>query len=108
MSKLGTMIVVGIDGTLTQSVLNAGDPERLLATIRAALGDYLELVPRFLRYNGQPCVAFCGEHGKIHGLRPNAVATELWRAQVSVQDFADWLAGPVVIVYGPPEFMRAL
>jgi hypothetical protein len=108
MSKLGTMIVVGVDGTLTESVLDAGNPEQLLATVHDALGDYLELVPRFTRHKGQPCVAFCGESGKLRGLQPNSAATELWRMQVPVRTFSDFLAGPVVICTGPPDFMRAL
>jgi hypothetical protein len=108
MSKLGTMIVIGVDGTLSESVLDAGDPEQLLAAVRSALDDYLELVPRFTRYKGQPCVAFCGESGKLKGLQPNALATEMWRMQVPVRGFSDFLAGPVVICTGPPAFMRAL
>lgn len=108
MSKLGTMVVIGVDGEITEKVLDAGNPDYLLATIRVALDDYLELVPRFLNWQGHKCVAFCGETGKLKGLKPNTLATELWRVQVANYDFVDFLVGPVVVVYGPPAFMRAL
>ena len=104
MSKLGTMVVIAVDGTITETTIDVGD---VLTKARAALlGDYLEIVPYFDKYKSKPCAAFCGEHGKLNGLRPNALATEMWRMQVP--QIVDFIAGPMVIVYGPPAFMQAL
>jgi hypothetical protein len=103
--RRGTMVVIGVDGKTSERAIEAG---QVLDLVREALDDYLELVPRFVRYRGHPCVAFCGEHGKINRLELNPLATDLWRVQVAIQLFTDFLVGPVVIIYGPPGFMRAL
>jgi hypothetical protein len=105
MSNIGTMVVIGTTGTAVISPIERADVGR---RAHDALDGYLELVPRFVRYQGHACVAFCDEDGKRKGLPPNAIATELWRLQVAVRNFSDFLVGPVVIVYGPPEFMKAL
>jgi hypothetical protein len=108
MSNTGTMVLIDVNGEITEMPIDAGKPDQLTTKVRDALGDYLELVPHFEVFDGRACVAFCGENGKLNQLAINEVATRIWHLQSSVKHGHDVLVGPVVILYGPPKFMRAL
>ncbi len=98
----GTMVVVRESGEIVEEEEQSGPT--LSVKIHEALDDYFEMVPRFTQYKGRRCVAFCGEHGKARK-PPNAVATTMWRMEYLSPD---WIAGPMVIVFGSKEFMRQL
>jgi hypothetical protein len=94
-----------------------------IETMHDAVGGFIEAVPGFLsiEHDGavRRCVAFCDEDGKRKKSPINVLATDLWhRALVRRGDprglqrpgggLADYLVGTIAIVYGDPEFMRAL
>jgi hypothetical protein len=89
-----------IDGPPTPDIIKGG-----------INGGSLETVPYFNKFvmDGQShrCVAFCDEDGKGKGLRFNVVATALWQEGLT-QPIDDWLAGPVVVLFGDNEFMEAI
>lgn len=71
-----------------------------LTAMQEAVGGYIELVPYFETFEGEPCEAYCNEEGKLHGLPVNGPATAYWRGQV--KRLADVLVGNVIIIQ-PPE-----
>ncbi len=81
-----------------------------LAEMTAALnGGYLEIVPLFTAFEGEKCVAFTDEEGKIKQLAVNLEACELWYNQLPRPlVVADVLVGPLVIITGDDEFHAAL
>lgn len=98
----GKMIIIGTDGSETVTEYTGTIP---LADMQSAVGGYIEIIPMFERFRGETCVAFCNEEGKMYSLDYNRKATEHWRAVHSSRDF---LVGPVAIVIGNDEFLRAL
>lgn len=116
----GTMLIYEADATEpTLRVFIDSSPK--LKELQAAVGGRIETVPYFdhIRVNGErrEAVAFCNEEGKVKGLPVNRQATLIW-AQVLDNngmtirdehgDFLDMLVGPVIVLYGDEEFMRAL
>jgi len=95
----------------------------MLTTLRGILEDDLEPVPHFdtvkLADKIVPCVALCGEHGKLEGKPTNRRATLLWRYALHRHEdpmisaavwlsHDDVLAGTVVVLTGDPEFLTSL
>lgn len=70
-----------------------------------AVGGYIETVPYFNQYEGEACVVFCNEEGKLKGLPINVEANKLWHAQVKISDV---LVGDIIIISGDDEFMDEL
>lgn len=79
-----------------------------LDALQKAVGGYIETVPLFERFEGEPCVAYCNEDGKIQGLTINPAASRLWYNLVPQAKGVDVLVGPIVILQGDDAFMRAL
>ena len=63
-------------------------------------------MPYFNRYSGSPCVAFCNEEGKLHGLPINPVAHALWEKATGRLIRDDYLVGSIAVVAGPHSFLR--
>lgn len=78
--------------------------------LQAAIGGgSIETVPYFGIYDGQECVAFVDEEGKLKGFPLNHTATALWNAQVQGGlRGRDYLVGPVAIVCGDHDLLGAL
>jgi hypothetical protein len=102
------------DGGLTVRALD-GPPD--LDDLRAAVdGDHIELVPGFNTFphgdDRVPCVAFCGEHGKLKQRPLNIRATILWERALrrggTDLNGRDVLVGSVCVIYGDEELMEAL
>jgi hypothetical protein len=107
-----TIIPVG-DAAVTRKELAAAP--RLEALQAGIGGGNIETVPHFTRHLGKPCVAFCDEDGKGKRLPYNVRATELWYGQIPDTFWRgdtkwplDVLVGPIVIVTGDEDLMRAL
>ena len=95
-----------------------------LETLHSILDDDLEQVPFFdtiqIESRVRPCVAFCGEHGKLKNLKVNRPATLLWRRGIvqspKTRTSRSWprqqpnvLVGTLVVVLtGDPEFMESI
>lgn len=74
------------------------------------VGGYIERVPQFDTYEGEPCVVWCDEEGKLKGKPINDRATMLWANCLNIDLYAmqDVLVGDICIVQGDAAFMRAL
>lgn len=100
----GKMTIIKADGTIDETNL-VTTPS--LDTMQAAVEGYIELVPWFDTYEGEPCVAFCNEEGKLNDLPVNATATEAWHYSIG-RPHTDVLVGDVVIFTGDQAFMASL
>lgn len=101
----GNMIVIGIDGSQIVTRLTAPPT---IEQLHAAVGGYIEMVPFFTTFEGNECVAFCNEEGKLEGLPPNIPAQILWQIAVRRVIRDDLLVGPIVVITGDEELLRAL
>jgi hypothetical protein len=109
----GVLTIIPADGAVSSKEL-AAPPA--LEDLQAGIGGgYIQVVPHFTRYMGKPCVAFCDEEGKLNGLPYNVRASELWYGQMPDTFWRtdtgwplDILVGPIVIVTGDRQLLRAL
>lgn len=69
---------------------------------------HIEIVPRFNKFGGRPCIAFCNEEGKMQGKRPNHLAQILWEENVGRIINEDQLVGNIVIIVADAAFLRAM
>lgn len=109
-STFGVIEVWSPDGTKTRHEYTGGydapgGPS--LDDLRAFVGGYIETVPRFAQLDGQYCVVFCNEEGKLNGLPVNVMATRAW-AKAAGMPLDDVLVGPVAICMGTDEFLNSL
>lgn len=81
-----------------------------LALLQKWVGGYVEVVPRFQKFENKRCVAFCNETGKLDGLQRNEAATRLWAALVNIplESMPDVLVGDIAIVTGSQSFLNEL
>ena len=97
------------------------DREPKLEELQDAVGGYIENVPYFttISYGGAVlnCKALCNEYGKNEHMPINEAATKAWewalqRQGIELRDQhgvpKDWLAGPVIVLFGDQEFMESL
>lgn len=82
-------------------------PERDTLTPDIPLG-YLQLIPGFETFDGERCVAFCHEEGKLQKLPFNPIATALWVISLKRHIMNDYLAGTVVVITGDDELLASL
>lgn len=101
----GTLTVIRIDGRRDITALPTAPT---LDQLRAAVGGAIEVIPFFTKFEGRECVAFCHEEGKLEGLAANPVAQGLWERAVRRRISADYLVGPIAIITGDAELLRAL
>jgi hypothetical protein len=103
----GKAIIIHTDGRTTKEEFSSTIP---LEKFQGWVGGSIELVPYFTKFEGEACVAFCNEEGKLEGLPVNITATFAWARSLRrpVNALGDVLNGPVVIVTGDAEFMEAL
>lgn len=99
------LIVLRPDGTRTEGALTTLPTLEQIA--KGLDGAYLEVVPLFEAFEGEPCVAFCDEDGKRR-LPRNLLAQRHWEAAVGRPIVEDYLVGPIVIVTGPRSFLERL
>jgi hypothetical protein len=107
----GILTIIPASGAVSSQELAA--PPRLQELKAGIGGGYIERVPGFTHYQGEPCVAFCDEDGKRKQMPVNSRATALWYKLVGGPVFdtydgpQDRLVGSVVIVTGE-EVLRAM
>jgi hypothetical protein len=101
----GKYTIIATTGVISEAELN--EPPSL-ATLRAGVGGFIEVVPMFDLYKDEHCVCFCNEEGKLMGLPINISATELWHKQRHPHPIDDVLCGDVIIIRGDNELMEAL
>jgi Domain of unknown function (DUF3846) len=101
----GQLTTIKPDGTTTFTSLSASPT---LEQLQTAVGGHLEVVPLFTHLNGETCVVFCNEEGKLEGLEPNDLAQLLWEKAVGRPIRDDYLVGPIAIITGDRALLAAL
>jgi hypothetical protein len=97
----GQVIIIPADEV--QSVLlRETDKQPTLQELHAIVGGYIEAVPHWDQHNGQPCVAYCNEEGKLNELPINMRATVAWYRELG-QRVDDVLVGNVVLLVNLPD-----
>jgi hypothetical protein len=76
-----------------------------LKDLQDAVGGYIEQVPFFQAYEGEPAVMYCDEEGKLKDKRPNASATNIWKIELGTP-YDDILVGDCIIVTGDEDFLE--
>jgi hypothetical protein len=76
-----------------------------LVRIRKVVGGYIEMVPLWSTFLGDPCVAYCNEEGKLEGLPINKTASISWYRNVG-RHMNDILCGHVIVIVNLPEDTR--
>jgi hypothetical protein len=122
----GTMMTIAPDSPVAIEPVDpavARDVARMLAKMKFGIGGgYIEKVPGFdsikIDNKTHNCVALCDEDGKRKGMPYNEPATMMWHAALLAQGhpglwtphggLADYIVGPIVILYGDQEFMEVL
>jgi hypothetical protein len=96
-----------------------------LEELQSIVGGYIEEVPLFtvLLHEGalHPCVAFCNEMGKLHGLPRNHLATSHWQFALKYNGhpgllalsghevrLVDFLVGQLAVVAGDQALLDAM
>lgn len=118
----GTMRVIAVDGTVIDTPYDRDPP---LEDLHAAIGP-IEAIPHFTHLPddpGQPCAAYVGEEAKgfpnpMTACPENVPATDMWdrvlrargllKESDTIRNHGDYLAGPVVLVFGDRAFMRSM
>jgi len=103
----GFITTIAVDGKTTSRELDKVPP---LEVLREGVGGgHIEHIPYWdtimLLDLPHPACAFCHEESKLNGMDVNWKATVLWHAQAPHMAGQDVLCGPVVVLYGDPEFM---
>jgi hypothetical protein len=93
---MNKLIVLKPDGTET---IEERDDPLTLEEAQKLVGGYVERVPFFMKYKGEPCVALCDEEGKLKGYETNYKATVEWWKTAGVVG-GDHLVGDIVILVG--------
>ena len=101
----GKLTVLKVDGS--RVVTNYDSPVPL-EHLQAAVGGDIEVVPRLTTFEGEACVAFCDEEGKLRQAGVNSQAQALWQEQCPLIVGLDVLVGDVAFVQGDDAFMGAL
>jgi hypothetical protein len=119
----GTILIIEPGKTSSKKCAEINGEPTLDKLKEAIGGGYIERVPGFdsvvIDNRKRKCVAFGDEDGKSKGMMVNAAATGLWHHALLARghpglvvaatgEIADFLVGPIALVYGDDEFMRSL
>lgn len=99
----GTIVIIPAEGDIETHTGLKSPPT--LETLQHNVGGWLELLPRWSKYDGNKAIAFCDEEGLLKNLPVNKRATEMWKAQFAS---AVALRGTVIVLSGVHEFMSEL
>jgi hypothetical protein len=110
MSKL-IVATIKPTGEITMKEFTTVPPYEYL---RDQVEGYIETIPYFTHLSASteryPAVAFCNEEGKLNGLSPNQLATQMWYKTLAEQNKPpfDYLCGNIVIIYGDKSLLDQL
>jgi hypothetical protein len=93
----GLWLILPTDAELTPAMFVASTKPPRLADLQGAVGGYVECV-RFGGLDGWG-VGWLNEEGKLEGLAPNFLATELCHQHGAIEP-TDYIAGPFVVTLG--------
>lgn len=106
----GKLIILSANGGIATQEITKGPALKVLQEV---VGGYIELVPGFNTFQGEHCIAYCNEEGRIKGLPTNMPATIAWQnafgerpSIASARDFE--LRGSIAIITGDAELMEKL
>lgn len=95
------MIVLFADGRVVEEEKHS---RVLLTELQAAVGGYIEVVPGFHTYEGNACVVYCDEEGKLKDKPVNATASQAWEDALGMF-IGDVLVGDIVVLVGDDRFL---
>jgi hypothetical protein len=98
----GKITIVRAGGDIERREVTASVP---LDDLQKAVGGYIETVPYFETFEGNRCVAFRNEEGKLQGLPVNETMTRLWYEAVPGMAGQDVLVGDIIVLQGDDAFM---
>jgi len=99
------IIKPGDTSVLEGRMLDKSPPLELL---QFGVGGLIELIPRFNKFGGRPCVAFCNEEGKLERLPRNHLAQTLWEEACGRAIREDHLVGNIVVIVGSHSFLKSM
>jgi Domain of unknown function (DUF3846) len=99
------IIKPGDTSVLEGKILTGAPPLELL---QFGVGGLIEIVPRFNKFGGRPCIAFCNEEGKLNGLPVNYLAQQLWEEACGRAIREDHLVGNIVVIVGSTSFLKRM
>jgi hypothetical protein len=99
-------IIKPTDGAVIEGKVLIQQPS--LEMLQFGVEGSIELIPKFDKFGGRPCVAFCNEEGKILGLQPNPLAQILWEQCVGNVIKVDHLVGNIVVIVADPAFLERM
>jgi hypothetical protein len=91
------MHVIKVDGTVTTTL---DKDSCTLEEVQGIVGGYIEPVPLFVTWEGEPCQVWCDEEGKVKRKAINQKATEEWYDAVGAIVGNDVLVGDICILTG--------
>lgn len=100
----GRVIIIPADPNVAVSYRDT-DKQPTLQELHRIVGGYIEAVPHWDDHNGEPCVVFCNEEGKLARPEPlpvNDRATLMWW-NVLGRRVEDVLVGNVVMLVNLPD-----
>lgn len=99
------LVTIYPDGKTEKEDLTEHPP---LDKLQKIVDGYIERVPFFNTYGGEPCLAFCNEYGKMQNKPMNYPATKQWEQALGRRPDPDFLVGNIVIIVGPREWLGAM
>jgi hypothetical protein len=100
------LIAIYQDGRIEKKKIDTV-PE--LDDLKEIVDGWIEIIPYFDTYEGNPCIAFCDEEGKIKGKLYNILANQFWmKSDGGLASGSDILVGSIAIVTGPKKFLREM
>jgi hypothetical protein len=90
-------LLIPLEGPITELHIPTDDDGASLAALQAAVGGWIEAVslPPFVT-DADRATAYVNEEGKLEGLPPNYLATDVMVPGVGLM-WGDYIAGPMVV-----------
>jgi hypothetical protein len=100
-------IIIHLDGTQTRQDWPKGRPK--LPWLQEKVGGYIQEIPHWTQWEGERCIAYANEYGRLQKQPLNPEATKLWRKALDrlrpdYSPDAATLRGDVLIVVGTRYF----
>jgi hypothetical protein len=95
----GKLVIIPVHGEPTVRLM---DRAPSLAELQLSVGGYIEHLPMWHAYQGEPSIAYVNEEGRTNGMQVNPHATALWHEQTPLAGSVVY--GPMVVLVGDRAF----